>query len=64
MDVFEEQEYARSFSLELWKKYFIIQTLPEIHAYFNGGYGRNRGIDAVFPLMNRYAVDHFIVPGT
>ena len=22
------------------------------------------GIDAVFPLMNRYAVDHFIVPGT
>ena len=50
-------------SLELWKKYFIIQTLPEIHAYFNGGYGRNRGIDAVFPLMNRYAVDHFIVPG-
>jgi ATP-binding cassette subfamily B protein len=41
----------------------LYKALPEIHALFDTCYGWNRGIDAVFPLMNRYAVDHFIVPG-
>ncbi|MGI6188816.1 MAG: ABC transporter ATP-binding protein [Clostridiales bacterium] len=64
MDVFEEQEYARSFSLELWKK--ILHYTKPYRKYMlilmavMAGTG---GIDAVFPLMNRYAVDHFIVPG-
>ena len=64
MNVYEEQEYSQSFNLGLWKK--ILHYIKPYRKYMlflilvMAGTG---GIDAVFPLMNRYAVDHFIVPG-
>lgn len=64
MNTFEEQDYSKKFDLDLWK-----QLLR--HA---GKYRRQlvllgivmvivAAIDAVFPLLNRWAIDAFIVPG-
>ncbi len=63
MSSFNEQEYSRKFDFGLWKKlgrfgkpyrrHFISLALVMIAAAV---------IDAVFPLLNRYAVDNFIVP--
>ncbi|MFO7294638.1 MAG: ABC transporter ATP-binding protein [Clostridia bacterium] len=64
MNAYEEQEYTQSFNIDLWKKlisyaraYRKDLLLLALVMVVSGG------IDAVFPLMNRYAVDHFIVPG-
>ncbi|HHU49656.1 MAG: ABC transporter ATP-binding protein [Caldicoprobacterales bacterium] len=65
MNYFEEQEYTRRFDLGLWKqllKYarpytgkLIILALIMIAA---------AAVDVIFPLMTRYAVDHFIMSGS
>jgi len=61
MSAFEEQEYNKSFDFGLWKnllhyakpykKQMIILAMVMI------GSG---GIDVIFPLMTKYAIDHFI----
>lgn len=65
MSGFKEQEYHQSFDLGLWRsllkyakpyrKHIIILALVMI------GSG---GIDVVFPLMTKYAIDNFIVPAS
>ncbi len=64
MQKFKEQEYNKRFDLNLWKKlftylkpynkYLLILAIVMIGV---------AGIDAVFPLMNKHAVDNFVVPG-
>ena len=64
MSYFEEQDYTKQFDLGLWKhllryakpyrKQLAMIALTMIMA---------GGIDVVFPLMTRYAIDHFITPG-
>jgi len=61
---YEEQEYTKSFNIDLWKKlihyarsYRKDLLLLALVMAVSGG------IDAIFPLMNSYAVDNFIVPG-
>lgn len=65
MNEFEEQDYTQEFDLGLWKKllHYLKPYKKEavILAAVMVGVG---GIDAVFPLMNKYAVDNFVVPGT
>jgi len=65
MSAFEEQEYHQSFDLGLWRsllkyakpyrKYIIILAFIMI---------ASGGIDVIFPLMTKYAIDHFIVPAS
>ncbi|NLO83596.1 MAG: ABC transporter ATP-binding protein [Clostridiales bacterium] len=64
MNGFEEQEYTQSFNINLWKK-ILHYTKPyrKYMLFLIAVMVGTGGIDAVFPLMNRYAVDHFIVPG-
>jgi ATP-binding cassette subfamily B protein len=64
MNTYQEQEYTQPFNMDLWKK-LIRYAWPYrrdllLLAAIMAASG---GIDAVFPLMNRYAVDNFIVPG-
>ena len=63
MSIFQEQEYQKHFDFGLWKK-----LLQFIHPYkkqmillgiFMLGLA---GIDIIFPLMSKYAIDHFIIP--
>lgn len=65
MSAFQEQEYHKTFNLGLWrsllkyakpyKKHIFVLALVMI------GSG---GIDVIFPLMTKYAIDHFIVPAS
>jgi len=65
MDAFTEQEYTKGFDLSLWRKLLgyasafkkdlillaVVMTLVA-------------AIDAIYPLLTRYAIDHFVTPGT
>jgi ATP-binding cassette subfamily B protein len=63
MNRFQEQEYKKDFNLRLWKD-VLIQARPfkawmiylGLVMVFVGG------LDSVFPLLTKYAIDHFIVP--
>jgi len=63
MNVYEEQDYNKKFDLGLWKRLLV----------FARPYKKNililslimvavGGVDAVFPLMSKYAIDNFIIP--
>jgi len=64
MTTYQEQEYNKKFDLSLWrnlfkyvmpyKKYIIRLTLVMIAV---------GGIDVIFPLMTRYAIDNFVLKG-
>jgi ATP-binding cassette subfamily B protein len=65
MSIYQEEEYQKRFDFSLWKKLF---------RYFKA-YKKELGtlvavmiivgaIDTAFPLITRYAIDRFIVPGT
>ena len=63
MDAFKEQEYDKRFDISLWKK--LLQFCKPykkklvILGLFMIGLA---GVDVLFPLMSKYAVDHFIIP--
>jgi ATP-binding cassette subfamily B protein len=63
MSILEEQEYKKRFDWGLWKK--LLRFLAPYKKYL-GVLGVTvmvlAGIDTVFPLMTKYAVDTYIVP--
>ena len=65
MSVFQEQEYQKHFDFGLWKKLlqFIYPYKKQmiLLGFFMIGLA---GVDIIFPLMSKYAIDHFIVPGS
>ncbi|MBN1348447.1 ABC transporter ATP-binding protein [candidate division KSB1 bacterium] len=65
MTAFEEQEYNKKFDFGLWKRYlrFAIPYKKDLLklALVMIAVGV---IDAIFPMMSKYAVDHFIVEKT
>ena len=64
MDAFKEQEYDKRFDVSLWKK--LLQFCKPykrrllILGLFMIGLA---GVDVIFPLMSKYAVDNFVIPG-
>lgn len=64
MTTYQEQEYNKKIDLSLWrklfkyvmpyKKYMIMLTLVMMAV---------GGIDVIFPLMTRYAIDNFVIEG-
>ena len=65
MSAYQEEEYTKRFDPGLWKKLFpyakgykkLFITLVFVMIVVGG-------IDAIFPLLSKYAVDHFIIPGS
>jgi ATP-binding cassette subfamily B protein len=65
MSYFEEQDYDKSFDWELWKNLFhYVKPYRKLLIFLAVVMMGVAGIDAIFPLMNKYAVDNFVVPET
>lgn len=65
MNEFEEQEYTKRFDLSLWRKLLRYAVAYKWHLIGLTAVMVLVGfIDALFPMLNRRAVDQFIVPGT
>jgi len=64
MNAFKEQEYDKRFDVSLWKK--LLQFCKPykrrlvILGLFMIGLA---SVDVIFPLMSKYAVDNFVIPG-
>ncbi|MCX8130246.1 MAG: ABC transporter ATP-binding protein/permease [Clostridia bacterium] len=65
MEFLEEQEYKKQLDLSLWKKlmkfvvpykkHFVILIIQMILI---------AGVDAIFPILNKLAIDKFVIPGS
>ena len=65
MSVYEEKEYTKRFDLDLWRKLFpYAKAYKKLFGTLAIVMIAVAGVDAVFPLMSKYAVDHFIIPQT
>ncbi len=61
---FEEQEYSKQFDLTLWRKVLrYAWRYKKYVAYISVTMVFTAIIDALFPLMSRYAIDDFVRPG-
>ncbi|MDO9577248.1 MAG: ABC transporter ATP-binding protein [Candidatus Cloacimonadales bacterium] len=62
--VFEEKDYIKRFDLALWKKLFTFCKPYKTKIILLGIFMLSlSGIDVIFPLMSKYAIDNFVVPG-
>ena len=64
MNYLEEQEYTKRFDLGLWKQLLkyakpYTRQLIILASIMIG----TAVVDVIFPLLTRYAIDHFIMPG-
>lgn len=65
MSMPEEQDYNKKFDLGMWKQ-LLRYAKPYKRQFVSLASTMMlvAGIDVTFPLMTRYAIDHFIIPGT
>ena len=64
-DVFKEQEYTKGFDLSLWRKLLgYAKAFKKDLVLLAGLMVLVAAVDAVYPLLTRYAIDHFVTPGT
>ena len=65
MTTYQEQEYDKGLDLTLWRKLFkyIVPYKKNVIwlAVIMAGIA---GIDVIFPLMTRYAIDNFVAKGS
>lgn len=65
MQSFQEEDYTKRFDLGLWKKLLHIAKPYHKNLYIIiGTMAVSAMIDVALPLMNSYAIDHFIIGGT
>ncbi len=65
MEDFHEEKYNKRFDMNLWKKLFkYIFVYRKEMIWLAVVMIAVAGIDAVFPLLNKYVVDNFVVPET
>jgi len=65
MSAFEEKEYTKRFDINLWKKLlFFVKPYRKKMIVLGLFMLALAGVDVLFPLMSKYAIDHFIIPGT
>ncbi|MFW6269877.1 MAG: ABC transporter ATP-binding protein [Bacillota bacterium] len=63
MNEFQEQEYNKRFDWELWKNLFgYIKSYRKEIILLGIVMVIVAGIDAIFPLLSKYAVDNFVIP--
>lgn len=64
MNRMEEQEYGRKFDFKLWRRLLqYIKPYRKLMVYLGIVMIGVAGIDVAFPLMTRYAIDHFVLTG-
>jgi ATP-binding cassette subfamily B protein len=64
MNIYHEEEYSKRFDLGVWKKLFqYAKAYKTLFISLAGVMLVVGGIDAVFPLLTKYAIDQFIIPG-
>lgn len=64
MQAFEEKEYNKNFNFGLWKKMFQFIKPYKKYVFALCFFMISlAGIDAIFPMMTKIAIDEFIVPG-
>lgn len=64
-EVFQEQEYKKGFDLSLWRKLLGYAKECRKHLWILVGVMvLVAAVDAIYPLLSRYAIDHFVTPGT
>ncbi len=65
MNILEEQEYQKRFDWGLWRRLLrFLKPYRKYLAILGVTVTVLAGIDTIFPLMTKYAVDSFIVPGS
>jgi len=63
MSAIEEKEYTKSFDLMLWKKLMVFIKPYKKQMFILAAFMLSlAGIDLIFPLLTKYAIDHFVVP--
>lgn len=63
MTAYQEQDYTKRFDFGLWKKLFrYAKAYKKQFMQVGAIMVMVGGIDAIFPLMSKYAIDHFIIP--
>lgn len=65
MSAYQEQEYTKRFDFGLWKQFFrYTKSYKRQFIWLAIIMIAVGGIDAIFPLMSKYIIDHFIIPGS
>ena len=60
---FEEKEYNKKFDLALWKKLLVFCKPYKKKMLLLGVFMLAlAGVDVLFPLMSKYAIDNFVIP--
>jgi len=63
-NAFEEKEYKKRFDLTLWKKLLTFCKPYKKKIILLGFFMLSlAGIDVLFPLMSKYAIDNYVIPG-
>ena len=64
INAFEEKEYSKRFDLALWKKLLAFCKPYKKKMILLGFFMLSlAGIDVLFPLMSKYAIDNYVIPG-
>lgn len=65
INTYEEKDYNKRFDFALWKKLLGFCKPYKKKMFLLGFFMLSlAGIDVLFPLMTKYAIDKFVVPGT
>ena len=63
-NAFEEKEYKKRFDLALWKKLLKFCKPYKKKMILLGVFMLSlAGVDVLFPLMSKYAIDNYVIPG-
>jgi len=61
---FEEKEYKKRFDLAMWKKLLTFCKPYKKKMILLGFFMLTlAGVDVIFPLMSKYAIDNYVIPG-
>ncbi len=64
LSINQEQEYNKKIDFSLWKKLFrYLKPYKKLLILLGIVMIGVAGVDVVLPMMNRYAIDNFVVPG-
>lgn len=65
MSFYQEQEFHKGFDFSLWRRLIgYLKSARKYLAWVVGSMVLSAGIDVVFPILNGYVIDHFVVPGS
>jgi ATP-binding cassette subfamily B protein len=65
MSVYHEEEYTKRFDFALWKRLFrFAKPYKRQFLMLAAVMISVAAVDSMFPLLNKYAIDHFIIPGS